>query len=302
MSDIELQNEILNLQNQLAALTTEANENRQQIVNNMDSLKEPRFPDPPSFNGKRRDSALWLSRLLLVFSQQPLRFASDSAKVAYAGAFLGEAFGWFSQFVVSNDVEVLNSWENFKAAFLEVYGDLDVQHHEKELYELRQGNSSFSDVVVEIQRLSSLARVPKNQLFYITYQAASEELKDELAKIPRPESIARYWSYAIEMDSRIRARRLEKRKLSSKFPPPKTFPPARSFPPVPFQRSLTPVNVPEPMEIDAMRRRGPLSPEERQRRMANGLCLVCGDKGHLRLNCPVARHNSPEESGKEESQ
>ena len=49
---------------------------------------------------------------------------------------------------------------------------------------------------------------------------------------------------------------------------------------------------PNAMEIDALRRTpGPLTAEEREIRMRNGLCLVCGQSGHLRAACPRARHN-----------
>jgi hypothetical protein len=35
--------------------------------------------------------------------------------------------------------------------------------------------------------------------------------------------------------------------------------------------------------------RGPLSPMEKQRRMQNGLCLYCAEKGHLAAQCPHKR-------------
>ncbi|KAH9244701.1 hypothetical protein BASA81_017885 [Batrachochytrium salamandrivorans] len=44
----------------------------------------------------------------------------------------------------------------------------------------------------------------------------------------------------------------------------------------------------DPMDIDSAHR-GPLTPAERQHRMSRGLCLVCGESGHLRINCPKSR-------------
>ncbi len=40
------------------------------------------------------------------------------------------------------------------------------------------------------------------------------------------------------------------------------------------------------MEINAARRRGPLSDVEKQRRRANRLCLYCGGPGHIAIHCP----------------
>ena len=54
----------------------------------------------------------------------------------------------------------------------------------------------------------------------------------------------------------------------------------------PFQRpSVAPSRSPGP----ASRPRGPLTPAERDERMRLGLCLACGDKGHIRDNCPKRR-------------
>ena len=39
------------------------------------------------------------------------------------------------------------------------------------------------------------------------------------------------------------------------------------------------------MEIDAVKH-GPLTPEERQRRFHEGLCLYCGKGKHLASECP----------------
>ncbi|KAH9255965.1 hypothetical protein BASA81_006003 [Batrachochytrium salamandrivorans] len=43
------------------------------------------------------------------------------------------------------------------------------------------------------------------------------------------------------------------------------------------------------MDID-FARRGPLTSSERQQRFSQGLCLVCGQSGHLKATCP--RSNS----------
>ncbi|KAH9258758.1 hypothetical protein BASA81_002821 [Batrachochytrium salamandrivorans] len=42
------------------------------------------------------------------------------------------------------------------------------------------------------------------------------------------------------------------------------------------------------MDIDFVRR-GPLSSLERENRMKQGLCLVCGEAGHRKANCPKSR-------------
>ena len=52
----------------------------------------------------------------------------------------------------------------------------------------------------------------------------------------------------------------------------------------------------DPMILDASFKtpqpRGPLTTEERQRRIQYGLCLYCGEKGHLARNCPLLSSRS----------
>ncbi|KAH9256180.1 hypothetical protein BASA81_005678 [Batrachochytrium salamandrivorans] len=42
---------------------------------------------------------------------------------------------------------------------------------------------------------------------------------------------------------------------------------------------------PDYMDVDLVRR-GPLSSAERQHRMSQRLCLVCGQAGHIKATCP----------------
>ncbi|KAH9244935.1 hypothetical protein BASA81_017609, partial [Batrachochytrium salamandrivorans] len=57
-------------------------------------------------------------------------------------------------------------------------------------------------------------------------------------------------------------------------------PSAFSTPPSATQHRST-----DDMDVD-FARRGPLTPVERQRRMSQRLCLVCGQSGHLKATCP----------------
>jgi phage/plasmid primase-like uncharacterized protein len=43
------------------------------------------------------------------------------------------------------------------------------------------------------------------------------------------------------------------------------------------------------MDLSAGRRRGPLTQEERMRRISQGLCLYCGGAGHIAVACPNRR-------------
>ena len=66
---------------------------------------------------------------------------------------------------------------------------------------------------------------------------------------------------------------------------------AYSTPPAPnpFRR---PVGLYTSLSTSQSPRAGPLSQEERQKRLESWACLVCGDKGHLAANCPKSRFNN----------
>ncbi|KAH9263408.1 hypothetical protein BASA83_013196 [Batrachochytrium salamandrivorans] len=61
-------------------------------------------------------------------------------------------------------------------------------------------------------------------------------------------------------------------------------------PPPPSPMVVPPPRSSNDMDID-FARRGPLTSEERQQRMSRGLCLVCGQSGHLKANCPKSNPN-----------
>ncbi|KAH9264848.1 hypothetical protein BASA83_011677 [Batrachochytrium salamandrivorans] len=115
----------------------------------------------------------------------------------------------------------------------------------------------------------------------------------------------------IRIDNRIFERRQEQQYNPRQFrrnPPPNT--PVSRIQPQQYQQrfvdnySRSPANQPsapitstpvqqhrttDDMDID-FARRGPLTTAERQQRLSQGLCLVCGQSGHLKATCP--RSNS----------
>lgn len=46
------------------------------------------------------------------------------------------------------------------------------------------------------------------------------------------------------------------------------------------------------MEIDALRHRGPVSPQERERRREQGLCAYCGGKHKIDMCEALAKRNT----------
>jgi len=57
---------------------------QEQLINTSTTVKEPKVVDVPPFSGSSCDARRFLAQLSLVFSVQPLRYHSDSSKLAYA--------------------------------------------------------------------------------------------------------------------------------------------------------------------------------------------------------------------------
>ncbi|KAH9266997.1 hypothetical protein BASA83_010190 [Batrachochytrium salamandrivorans] len=148
------------------------------------------------------------------------------------------------------------------------------------------------------------------------YYGLSSEIKDALVHFDNPSSVSAAMDMAIRIDNRLFERRQEQRlnhqQPSSSYSP--ATPSISCFKnqqqqqqiffkprqPANQTRSDSFINLPSArpikksnnhMDIDFVRR-GPLSSLEREHRMKQGLCLVCGKAGHRKTTCLKSRFNS----------
>jgi hypothetical protein len=94
----------------------------------------------------------------------------------------------------------------------------------------------------------------------------------------------------IRIDNRLHDRRLEKQGPApprSALGRPGVRAMAAPAPPSAAQVVRQLESPHQPMDIDGARPRfRPLSPEERQQRWNLGLCMYCGQPGHIAISCP----------------
>ena len=113
-------------------------------------------------------------------------------------------------------------------------------------------------------------------------------VKDLLLTFPEePKSLTKAISRAVRCDNHLFERLSE---CQLQIPRPRLEPTYASVAATPFARDVSQANTSTPMEIDTMRRRGPLSEEEKQRRRANRLCLYCGGLGHIATVVPSSKY------------
>ena len=118
------------------------------------------------------------------------------------------------------------------------------------------------------------------------------DAKDLLLTFPEdPKSLTEAISRAVRCDNRLFERRSERQQLMVRSRLEPTYASVATIPLSKKSSNITPMGAPTPMEIEATRRRGPLSDEEKQRRRANRLCLYCGGPAHIAINFPKRQVN-----------
>jgi hypothetical protein len=289
------------------------------------SVKEPKIADAPNFDGGRKELLPFLTKCRLKFAGQPSQFKTERSKVLYAGARLtGPAFSWFLPLANNWDTSdadatpptELVSFTTFADALTALYGDPNLAATaDREIRRLRQLTSvaEYSARFEQHKQYLGWNDIAFRDQFYT---GLKDEIKDEIARSPRPETLDELKKLATRLDSRLQERVLEKRPYTysqttasraaptyaSKFssapasaftprtatnPPAKT--PSPSQPAAPTTALKTPSNSADgtvPMEIGA-NGAWQLTAAEKQRRKQFRLCDYCGDAKHGVLNCPL---------------
>lgn len=296
-----MQQQIQNLQVRLQAAEHSSNQSSPPrsppLTSTSGNMKGIKVSSPEYFDGAPAKCRSFLLQLQLVFQAQPLHFSSDAAKVTYAATYLrGSALSWFAPYLENNDLSITHNYTNFIHELSAVFGDPDrIASAERTLMTLEQKNHPAYQYASEFRRVMHETKWNEEALASIFYQGLRDDVKDELCKLERPESLAKYMELAIKIDNRLFERRQEKKRSSSFCSPsqlPPSFPRQIAKPPMstPEAQTLTSQDNPTPMEISTIRQS--LSPAEKQRRLRNKLCLYCGNPGHLAASCPVKRNTS----------
>ncbi|KAH6584020.1 hypothetical protein BASA61_007783 [Batrachochytrium salamandrivorans] len=227
-----------------------------------------------------------MNQLELVFQLQDQRYDTDRKKIATLGTLLTDkALAWYNPYIEQPEHYAydLSSWLTFKARMKATFGEINQEQLTADI--------DWNDAALRSQFYSGL----------------SSEIKDHLVHCETSISLSAAMDQAIRIDNRIVERRQEQQYVPRPFrrnPPPSHFvprtninqyssrdynlpvrqtplqPSAFSTPPSATQHRST-----DDMDVD-FARRGPLTPVERQRRMSQRLCLVCGQSGHLKATCP----------------
>ena len=272
--------------------------------------KEPKAPDPDTFSGQSHTLRPFLTEVSVVFGLQPSRFPNDRTKVTYMiSLFRGSAILAIAPYLTMEyQPSFLSSYPEFVQYLKTNYGDPDERGTAKRKIEALRQTGSASEYFSEFRRHLAVVNFTDDyHIVDLAIKGLKSDLKDEVARLPElPRNLQTLAAYIVPLDQRLEEREREKRQLgetgfgrrsrntnvqfseqsirsdygrsaSHAVTPTTQLTAARDQPPT-SKTFTTP-----------FRPRGPISNDERKHRMDNGLCLYCGNRGHVAPDCPAAK-------------
>jgi hypothetical protein len=254
----------------------------------------------------------------LNFRDRRKAFRSDKNKVTYALTYLrGAALEWFEPAILEG---LHPDWEDDYSVFMDElqtnFGPFDpIGDAETDLESLKMGEGQkFIKFVIVFNRLSSLVDWNDQALRHSFYRALPNRIKDEIARVQRPNTLIGLKALARQIDSRY-WRRQEEIKRENKSKPsttsqdksnnnnnksskntstsatssttPKTSSTSTSTPSGSGNSASSSKKTTEDLS-NKLGKDGKLTTDERNRRITNNLCLFCGGTGHRASECKKA--------------
>ena len=234
-----------------------------------------KLPLPEKYDGKRNQFRQFINSVKLHFTVCPDRFPNDASKTGFVASLLrGAALDWITPYLEMKDPMMFN-WDAFETKFKDLFDD---PHRAKtavtKLTQLRQGRRPVVAYAAEFRRIVMDADFDNNAQVYWFRVGLTDAILDELTHTSAETDLEKFIAQCVLIDTRLREREVERKRRQV------------SFAPSPSNSSSVPN---DPMIIDSAStstRRGPLTAEERKRRLENNLCLYCGASGHQKSSCP----------------
>lgn len=256
-----------NLMEYIRTLETKINT----LATNPIQPREPKVPNPERFNGKMSDAKNFVATCRDIFALQPSRFANETTKIIFVGTNLtGNAQTWYRNIRLEHESTAnpgLNDVESFFRLLLYTFDDPNaVNNSRDQLSRIKQGKDSCLNYSTRFRNMAIETGYNEVAKVALYRNGLNETIKDALANLQTlPENFEDFVKLAINMDNRQYQRRVEHRREHQSREP-------RA---VPMQLDNLEVKSP----------RAPLSKELKEYRMKNGLCLYCGERGHLLKEC-----------------
>lgn len=266
------------LANQVAELTTRIQELQREAaqggaVHQLPRHEpEPRCNNPPPYDGDPNSCRAFLSQCSVVFALQPRTYALEESKVAFVLTLLtGKARVWETQ------APFCASFKAFRQEMERLF-DRSARGQEAadQLARLRQAGRSVTDYAIHFKTLAATCDWNEEACRAMFRAGLEDDIQDELATQDLPCDFDDLINMALRIEGRLRRRR---QRLAVR----PSWRTEESSPVSPTDSLNVSSTEPEPMQVGRLR----LTPQQKQQRLALGLCLYCGKSGHFAAGCPL---------------
>jgi Retrotransposon gag protein/Zinc knuckle len=255
------------------------------------------------------------------FCDCPSAFRTGSAEIQYAISYLSSsALQYFEPAIlgeVTPEPVWLRDWDAFKDELQMNYGPYDnVAQAEIEKIVMKE-HHKVAQYFIAFSRASTRTQWNDAALRHFAYKGLAKCIKDDLMHFPRYQSLAKLGNFALEIDSRYWERKeyesigsnpqssgnnttsgnhSMQNQGSNNSNSRKKKKSRRSNDSGANNTADKPTKTSTNTSVKLGKDRK-LLPEECQRQIDQGLCLLCGQKGHLIKDCPKATQNSSNSKG-----
>jgi hypothetical protein len=274
--------------------------------NQAPQLRDSHAADPKPFTGHDATKIEeFIASCILVFTAKPISFPDDPSRVNYAISYLSEGAGhWIRPILLLSPPHPMRgSWDLFVSGLNAMFGDpFKAATAERTLRNLEMKDSQhISKYIVEFSRhapYTGWGSIPLGTQFY---QGLPLRIKQGFRYRDRPRDLLPLqrvcaeldqYHWEVEKDLTGGSRKYSGHSGTTSAPAP-TTPAALTAPkasaPVALNKApeaRKAIQGPTPDYVKKLTSDGHLSLSDRENRLANGLCLYCGIKGHSVASCP----------------
>lgn len=269
-----------------------SNDHQEPFPNPPTSKKTP-IAEPEPFNGTNYPIHIFLSKVNLYFRANAGQYETSEAKSLYLMSKLqGTAYEWALP-IIEKDDDIVKDFDTLVSLLRITFEDPDREAKaENELSVISQGLDSVREYSTRYTKLCREVDWNETALAHRFRQGLQPRIKDVLATVDLPRTVAGLTTIASKVEQRLAERDRER---ASEEKPAIRRPTYSTAPPKPQLSKPTTPGDPPLSEIWA-------SIPEGQRRFLTrnhlGQCTYCGEAGHKKEACP----NKPDASGKWKAQ
>ena len=179
------------------------------------TFKPLKIPLPDKYDGGQAELRGFLTKMKAYFYHYWAEVSTDEAKVRIMGQQLtGKALNWFEPMMrdylengeeerAEDTKKAFGSIDDFCTMLQDTFGNPDEEREaERRLAALKQLRSA-SEYAAEFRQVSSKLNWDDEPLMTVFYSGLKEDVKDEISKEDRPETLSEFITKAVRIDNRL---------------------------------------------------------------------------------------------------